>query len=397
MGNLRVSVQLYGTVVEEQVLSVRQCVRLGEAPSAKVSFPGADLAVVRVGADLTIRGRRLEEGRGIGVSLGPVRVWLEHLSPIKMPRRWLQHVDTRFLVTAALVTVTGLWVDTMESAIRTRDESGFLARQIHHWTAVGATVPGVVPKREPLKQVAAVNASGDGRTSLEPDLELVDGPAAESDDARSGYAFYEWYRASVPQDDQALEAVRSQLEWNPMDIGLREVLAHAAYEADQHEEAVRQFRWLLMRRPGDVELLKRVARAERRMGHHAREIALYQQALERHEDDPTLLAGAASALARLGRYDEAHVAIERAMLLAPERPEVLVHLALIAAAEAREDDATVILEGLLRRRERLSAEMRVELRRDIAIDPVFALLRQSSGFRAMLSRELGAAAPRPFR
>ena len=76
MGDLAVSVLVHGNVVDDRVVPVRRLVRLGESDDAVVAFPGADLAIVRVGRGLALRGRVLEEGEEMCISLGHVEVRL---------------------------------------------------------------------------------------------------------------------------------------------------------------------------------------------------------------------------------------------------------------------------------------------------------------------------------
>ncbi len=164
MGDLAVSVSLHGAPVADSVLKVRHIVRIGESPSAAVAFPGADIAVVRVGPDLAVRGRRLAEGQSIGVSLGPVRVWLEHTQRASVPHPWRDHLDLRFLATALLVTVSGLWLETLDAAVQARGEDGFMSRQVAELQLRGV-LPSVADQDSAGGaggRTAAVNSTGDG-------------------------------------------------------------------------------------------------------------------------------------------------------------------------------------------------------------------------------------------
>ena len=49
MGELQVTIRYNGFVVNHQVVRVRDVVRIGDSADAKVSFPGASVAVHRVG------------------------------------------------------------------------------------------------------------------------------------------------------------------------------------------------------------------------------------------------------------------------------------------------------------------------------------------------------------
>jgi tetratricopeptide (TPR) repeat protein len=402
MGDLAVSVSLHGAPVADDLLRVRHIVRIGESPSAAVSFPGADIAVVRVGRDLAVRGRRLAEGQGIGVSLGPVRVWLEHTQRAPRSRPLHEHLDLRFLATALLVTVSGLWCETFGAALEARSGHGYVSQRVAELQLRGLLPSVSGPERAGAAggRTAAVSSSGeDGGPDL-PGRALREGPEASSDDLRSGVAYYAWYRGVVPDDDGTVALAQERLARSPADQGARDILARSAYEADRFEIAAAHFRWLLDRGDsgfagGEQDLLLRLARTERRLGRHAEEAELYQRILERDPADPWALSGQATVMARLGRFDEAASLLAQARAAAPELVYLGVHAAVIAAEQGLEQRTLELLEGVVERREELAPEHQVELRRDIALDPAFARLRTSDRLRVMLARHLGAAAPRP--
>ena len=401
MGDLAVSVSLHGAPVADSVLRVRHIVRIGESPNAAVSFPGADIAVVRVGRDLAVRGRRLAEGQGIGVCLGPVRVWLEHTQRAPRSRPLREHLDLRFLATATLVTVTGLWCETFDAAYEARSGHGFVSQQVAELQLRGVLPSVVGPDRSgaPGGRTAAVSSSGEDAAAELPGRALREGPEASSDDVRSGVAYYAWYRSAVPDDDSSALA-QERLARSPSDQGARDILARSAYDADRYEIAAAHFRWLVER--GDAglsgseqELLWRLARTERRLGRHASEAALYERMLERDPAAPWALSGQATVMARLGRFDEAAALLGRARSAAPDLAYLGVHAAVVASEQGLERRALELLEGVVEHREQLAPEHQVELRRDIALDPAFASLRSRDRLRVMLARHLGAAAPRP--
>ncbi len=113
MGDLAVTVRLRGSVVEDRVVKVSGAVRLGERFEAAVSFPGADLLVVRDEGALLVRGQRLAEGEELRVTLGAVDVRLVHtiaMERLSEPARY----DLRFLLCALLVAALGIWLDAAE-------------------------------------------------------------------------------------------------------------------------------------------------------------------------------------------------------------------------------------------------------------------------------------------
>ncbi len=397
MGDLAVSVSLHGAPVADALLPVRHAVRIGESAGAAVAFPGADIAVVRVGPNLAVRGRRLAEGQGIGVSLGPVRVWLEHTQRVRFAPAWRQQIDLRFLATALLVTVAGLWCETFSGALDARSEHGFVAHQVSQLRSRGV-LPALVAPGHPDAGglTAAVSSRGDDPDPVS--RTLREGPEATSDDLHSGVAYYDWYRSAVPADDALTALARERLARDPADHGAHDILARAAYAADRFELAAAHFSWLRDRAApglgGELELAARLARTERRLGRHASEAALYDAILDQQPDDAWALAGRATVMARLGRYDEASSLLSQAESAAPGQAYLGVYAAVVAAEQGLEERAVELLEAVVREREGLAPEHQVELRRDIALDPSFSALRAGDSLRVMLARHLGAAAPR---
>lgn len=115
MGDLAVTVRYHGQVVEDRVLKVRRLVRLGEAFGAAVSFPGADLTVVRGDRALLVRGRSLQEGDEMRLELGTVDVRLAHTVSERLPQDLEAHFDLRFLLCALLLAALGAWLDAAEA------------------------------------------------------------------------------------------------------------------------------------------------------------------------------------------------------------------------------------------------------------------------------------------
>ena len=391
MGDLSVTVRLNGVLVEDRVLSVHSLVRIGDSPDALVTFPGADVAVVRLGKRLALRGRSLEEGEEMDIALGATQVHLRHTHTRFAPPSALgSTIDARFLVAAVLVLVTGSWIDAA---------SYWLDQQSH---SVSATPLAWVLEAVDAVQGdpdAALNASvrvnnSTSAASGEPELPKADGPKHTSDDHVSGTGYYVWYRSAVLDDDQEEEATIRFLE-RPDDPAVRRVLARAAYNRDDYEAAVWHYRWLLERFPDDRTVKIRLARAEKRLGYHQREIELYRDVLAVEPDNIEALSGLAVALMRVGRLDEAQHVVDTLLIAAPMHPYTHVTLGMIAAWKGQTEEAVAALEEGFRARAQLSKELQVELRRDIALDPALHSLRRDWHLRAMLLRHLGAAAPRP--
>lgn len=390
MGDLHVTVRYHGTVVDDRVVPVRGAVAIGDSPNAKVSFPGARVDVVRVGSELELRGRRLSEGQRTGFSLGPVHVQVEHTEPLHVERWPRPSFDSRFLLVAMAVTTAGMWLETLDDVARTQD--GAVAEQLRS-----------VTDRLSLLRNADRTTERTSLVSPNPALELlppadqrvVDGPAAVPDDQLTGWAFYEWHADNVRWSSDRVMA-RVRLQADPDNVELRAQLAHAAYGQDDYEEAAWHYAWLADRHPDGVEWHSGLARAHKRLGMHQAELESWERVLELEPRHVLALGNRAVAFARLDRWDQARPALDRLREVAPEHPYGHVYLALFGALEGADDDALGHLELAMERREALSDDLRIELRRDIAVDPALAGLRSDPRLMAMLNRQLGPRAPRPL-
>lgn len=394
MGDLSVSVRLHGEVVEDAVLPLRRTVRIGDGAGAAVAFPGADVVVVRAGDRLLVRGRALEEGEALELSLGPVDVTVEHTLRGRTPPEWRGVFDARFLGVVALVTAVGTWLDAAESWWERDPLTLGRGRGDVEVTEVVDRAQG-----EASVQRAPLVAGPDAATTelaTEPDDDQAQGPRHLPDDDRSGTAWHGWYRRSVPQDDQMLDAY-ARLRANPADAAAHRVVAQAAYDADEYDVAVWHYRWLVQQDPDDRTLMVRLARAEKRRGRHAREVELYRRVLESDPVHTDALGGLAVALARMGRLDEAGHLVDELQATAPTAPFTDVTVALISAMQGQEREAIDALDRAVAARGQLTDELQIELRRDLALDPALADLRKDKRLRATLHRHLGAAAPTPTR
>jgi hypothetical protein len=389
VGDLGVSVLMHGSVVEDRVIPVRQMVRLGESDDAVVSFPGADLAVVRVGRALALRGRVLEEGEEMCMSLGPVEVRLLHtVRGGAFPLEWGFFVDKRFLAAAIVATVSGTWLDTAESWVE------------DHGRALGSSVVDTfldtMHGRGGLEAKAVV--APDSRPSDEAarpseESRISEGPRHESDDRLTGTGYYAWYRAAVMADT-------AHGSWVPLDrtdVAARRRLARAAYDRDDWDAAAWHYRWLVEHVSDDRTAKLHLAWAERRRGQHDVEVALYKEILAAEPNDVLADAGLALALARLGRMGEAKEMVDNLQVAAPMDPYTDLTMAMVAAVQGHDEEALAELDKALDGRAQLSDELQVELRRDLAIDPVLSSLRKDRRMSAILRKHLGAGAPRPVR
>jgi hypothetical protein len=386
VGDLGVSVLVHGNVVEDRVVPVRRMVRLGESDDAVVSFPGADLAVVRVGHSLALRGRVLDEGEEIRISLGAVEVRLLHtVRGGAFPLEWSTFVDKRFLAAAIVATVTGAWLDTAESWVE------------RHGSTLGSSVVDAyvdtVQERASVETKAVVAPGSGDATRATANDHIAEGPRHESDDRETGTGYYAWYRNAVLAD-------AAHNAWVPLDrtdVAARRRLARAAYDRDDWDAAAWHYGWIVERVPDDRQAKLHLAWAERRRGQHEVEVALYRQILADDPGDALADAGLALALARLGRMGEAKEQLDDLQIEAPMDPYTDLTMAMVAAVQGHDEDALQALDRTLEARAQLSAELQIELRRDLAIDPVLSSLRKDRRMSAILRKHLGAGAPRPVR
>jgi hypothetical protein len=388
MGDLAVTVRLHGAVVEDRVVPVRRMVRLGENRKAKVSFPGADVTVVRVGQSLAVRGHILEEGDEIAISLGALDVRFAHTVKTSTPSEWGSRIDVRFLAAALVVTAVGTWIDAAEPWM---DHQGHLARP-----RVIQTILEAMRGRpaEPVK--AAVSPATEDAARAVEAPRVAEGPVHRSDDLLTGTGYYAWYRNAVLSDPYIEEGF-SQVALDRTDAGARRRLARDAYNHEDWDSAARLYGTLSDADPEDRCIKLHLAWAERRRGRHEVEAALYREILALVPNDVLAQSGLAVALARLGRMDEASVWVDGLQVLAPMDPTTDLAIALVAAIQGHDDDAIAALDRALAGRAQLSEELRLEMRRDLALDPALSSLRKTRRLGTLLHKHLGAAAPRPVR
>ncbi len=390
MGDLAVTVRLNGFIVEDRVLPVHRLVRIGEAEDAEVAFPGADVTVVRMGDRLALRSRTLEEGEEMHISLGHLEITVEHTMQASLPSEWRGLADHRFLAAAVMVTLGGAWMDAAELWL---DRQSSVASP-----AVVAQAQGVLDALrdgDSLETTASVSGGSEARRAAPEAPVVTEGPRHTSDDARTGMGYASWLIRSLPPDD-ASQSFEDRLDMNPGDATARLAVARTAYENEDYDLAAWHYSQVVERYPGDRATRVRLAWSEKRRGRHSAEIEHYREVLEVDPTNPTALGGVAVALARLKRLDEASDAVDELQAIAPMDPMTDMALASMHALQGHDDDALIALNRAFEERGQLSEELRLELQRDIAMDPAFATLRRDLRLRSLLHRHLGAAAPRPY-
>lgn len=388
MADLHVTVRFNDFIVEDRVLAVKDVVRIGESSDSRVHFPGASVAVCRVGERLDIRGRRLSEGEKTGFSLGCVHVELEHLSPLEIKRTGPSAIDARFLLVALAVTTGGMWVD-MLSGVADEPPEGPVA----DWVDTAKTI---VPfdDRSDLAYRAGVQPNGE-LAHLPKVVIRGEGREATNDDRQTGYQYYRWYRHEVPSTLTA-ELARLRIEeGRTEDYAL---IARGAYDNDNWREALVHYQALADSDPGDVRWLYGVAQAQKRLGLHRMEFESYQTILAVEPDHRDVLGNGAVALARLGDYEGSEEWLVRMRQAeGQDAPYLYVYEGLVAAIQGSKAEAVRQLELAVSGRGAMTDAERVELRRDLAMDPALHGLRSDRNLRTMLWRHYGAAAPRKSR
>ena len=389
MGDLHVTVSYHGSVIEDCYVPVRGAVRLGEAEGARVGFPGADLTVYRVGDAYELNGERLGPGERTQVIRGAVAIQLEHVEHLRLPRFSRGHFDARFLLIAMAVTASGMWLDTLTS-VAEHPAGGFIAEQ---YDRVRSELPGGVEDQRSQRT-----------TSVQPNAELymlpptrdhlVDGPPARKDDSVTGWSYYPWYRSVVPSTRES-SAARSRLSAHPDDATLHAVIARDAYHSEKWEGAHHHYHWLAEEDGGEPDWMLGLALSRKRLGMHRAELETYERLLVLDPGNFLALGNRAVSLARQDRWSEVPAALARMYRAAPDHPYAHVFEGTCAALQGREDEAIAHLELAVASRGLMSDDLQIELRRDLALDPALGPLRADARLRAMLSRQLGAASPRP--
>jgi tetratricopeptide (TPR) repeat protein len=187
------------------------------------------------------------------------------------------------------------------------------------------------------------------------------------------------------------------LTWDSADPAVRRMLARAAYSRDDFDSAAWHYRWLSERYPNDHDLRLRLAWAEKRRGFHKTEAELYRAILEDDPEHVQALAGLATALARMQRLDEAAELLDRLQSVAPIDPATDHALGMMEAMRGHDRSALRHIDRAIAGRGQLSHELRLERRRDLAMDPAFGSLRKDRRMLIVVNRHLGAAGVRLVR
>lgn len=369
MGDLHVTVLMNDRIVDDSVISVRDVVRIGDGDGAEVVFPGANVAVCRVGGELDVRGRRLAEGDRISLDLGQVHVELEHLVPESAVRPGPVPLDLRFLLVALGVTAGGMWVELGKDLLTDA-------------TPRAERTAAVQPVAQDL-QLPVKPLQGEGR-------------AARPDDELTGFRYHPWYRGAVPSTLDA-ELARIRLQSDPSDDGQRALVARGSYEQDDWSGALTHYGSLVEADPDNPTWLRGQARSQKRLGFHRGEISTWIRVLELVPEDLHAMGNRAVAHARLGDYEAADYWLVRMRGAESEDPYLFVFEAMVAAIAGDDQTALALLEQTISCRHELPVGLQVELRRDLAVDPALGSLRGDVQLQRILSRHYGADRPRRSR
>jgi len=387
VAKLHVTIAYHGQIIEDRILNIQESVRLGDSADAVLSFPGADILVSCVDGDISWRGRRLREGDRASLELGPLSLQVEHVWPERLRySHAFSGMDMAFLLVLLGVTVSGMWIDTLNRISQTPARGDFL-EQIGDFRQQSATEAGWQRNTERSSAVQGVE-------QVEPQAladNLWEGPRAFPDDERSGFGYYTWYREAV--------AIPPVMVGGAGPDGLRDVdhaaLAEAAYAADNYDAALAHYQWLENHHPGTERWLEGIALAQKRMGMHAQELESTQALLERDPNHLVAMGNLAVVLARLGQMDGAEKALDDLKTHYPYQPFATQCEAIIFAIQGLEKEALGALDVLLAEYGALPGRLQDELKRDIALDPALSNLRADPRLRDLLLESLQEA-PRPI-
>ena len=385
MARLHCILSLHGQVIEERVILIRDPVRIGEHPDAVVGFPGADVLISCVDGDICWRGRRLREGDRAALEVGNLLVEVEHLWPERIRySRPFGGVDFAFGLLLLGVMVTGLWVDTFNRVTEVNTRGHYLAE-------IGEYREEFSKKRawlaDPTRS-SAVQATESEESNEKP---VWDGPQSGSDDYRTGFSYYSWYRAAI--DVPAVTA--RDLRQGGLTLVDHASLAESAYAADNYVAALAHFHWLVENSPGDTRWLEGIAGVQNRLGMHRLALANWDRLLMVEPHNILALAKRPVTLARLGQLDAAGDALGDLHEIHPNHPYSDQATALVNAIQGLELEALGALWSVMEEYGALPIKMRAEIRRDIALDPAFSILRADPRLRQLLD-ECIQDAPRPI-
>jgi len=391
MGKLHVQVRMHGLLVEDRLLEVVTVMVIGDVASSAVVFPGASVHIRRVGDTLLVLGRELREGDEVALDLPSLSVRLSHTRSGRVQLENNGVFDRSFFAAALTIVLIGNWADAANAWFERlpQTESAEVGTSLHQMINL---IKGTAGE----ERIAAVQVPIDGSRIGAKERAVAEGPTHSNDDRVTGVGYHRWLKVMVPNDPMVLEADQ-RLDAEAEDTESRRIVAQAAYNTGHYRLAAWHYRWILDRHPGDAHAQLRLAWAERRQGRHQAELSLYTAVLGEQPDNVLALGGRAMAQARLGHLADAQVSFDNMAVRAPAHIYTEVTAAVLEAVRGRDDLALASLDRAIEGRNHLDRELQLELRRDIAVDPVFASLRASRRLRAVLRKHLGAASPRGIR
>jgi len=376
---------LHGQVIEERVVAIRDPIRIGEHPDAVVGFPGADILISCVDGDICWRGRRLREGDRATLEVGNLLVEVEHLWPERIRySRPFGGVDFAFGLLLLGVMVTGLWVDTFNRVNQVNTRGNYLAEIGEYREEFSRNRVWLA---EPVRS-SAVQATETEATTQAP---IWDGPQSGSDDYRTGFSYYSWYRNAIDVPAVSVRDIRQ----GGLSVVDHASLAESAYAADNYVAALAHYHWLVEKIPEEPRWLEGIAEVQNRLGMHRLALENWEALLDIEPHNIVALSKRPVTLARLGRLDAAGDALGDLHEAHPSHPYSDQATALVKAIQGLELEALAALWSVMEEFGALPIKMRSEIRRDIALDPAFAILRADPRLRQLLE-DCIQDAPRPI-
>lgn len=219
-------------------------------------------------------------------------------------------------------------------------------------------------------------------------------PAEEEE----GWGLKDWYdekdrRIEQLEIEVMLEVAKRQLKIDPDDQEALAILSYYQYLAEDYEAAMRTYQRYIALYPDEPAGFNNMALVYKRQGRYAEEEKLYRVALALEPLDTTAMNNLAVNLAHQGRHEEALALMRQIEQLDPDDPYADLHRSKIYAEMGDDAKALEYLERALAGMAKLDTLHHIEFRQDIRLDPSFEKLRQTRGFREILSKYYGDDTP----
>jgi hypothetical protein len=360
-----------GILIEDHQLTLHDNLRFGELPGSHISFPNTRILLHNFGNQVRMNGRRIFPGDDRFIEREQIKV---HIKFLPEESNEYPSWDPSMLVLFVSTVGLSLWFS-------------FGMQAVANSTALPPTgLWGLWQKAEVSDLLPSMlTYSEDSET-------IYDGPRHEPDDHFTSIRFYDWHRKLQRRDHRHLDA-QERLQSNPSDLQAHWIMARYAYSMDDSETALYHLSFLEESTPSSTLYLQ-IGRSLRRLGRHQEEIVAYDKALALSPGNPVLLGAQSVALARLGRLDDSerfYLQLQRSLEHGAFHYLIEAKLNMI---QGRSRHALYSIEEAILHRDNLTDDLKSELYRDIAIDPLLRPLREEWALYDALLLHFGADAPK---